>query len=124
MTAPRLCVCMSERNGGDCVEGCEMGWGPFPAGEPKSAAILDRARSITEGARDKHGVPERNFHAIAAMWSAYLGQPVRPDQVAWCLVLLKAARSASGHYVEDNAVDACGYAALAGELAAGTGEGA
>ena len=90
-----------------------------------AADILDRARSIVTGDRQRdYGPPERNFHAIAAMWSAYLGQSVRPDQVAWCLVLLKAARSASGHYVEDNAVDACGYAALAGELAAGTGEGA
>ena len=23
----RLCICMSERNGGECAEDCQMGWG-------------------------------------------------------------------------------------------------
>ena len=81
-----------------------------------ASAILDRARSITEGARDKHGVPERNFHAIAAMWSAYLGQPVRPDQVAAMMALLKIARGMGPNWNEDCSVDLCGYGAIWGEL--------
>ena len=93
-----------------------------------AAAILDRARSIVTGdRRTTHGAPERCFGTIAAFWRIYLdaiGRPVQPHDVAQMMVLLKVARSTSGTFHADDYEDACGYAALAGELAAGTGEGA
>ena len=84
-----------------------------------AAGILDLAGSIVTGTcQDEYGAPERNFDRIAQMWTAFLGFDVTPAQVCWMMVLLKASRAASGTAVADNAVDACGYAALAGEMEA------
>jgi hypothetical protein len=89
------------------------GPGPSPA-----AITLAKAITLIDGDRDKsHGDRHENFGMIAALWSTYLGHEVKPHQVAWCMVLMKAARESNGTHSLDNAVDAAGYSALAGELA-------
>jgi hypothetical protein len=83
-----------------------------------AAISLAKAISLIDGDRDKsHGDRHENFGMIAALWSTYLGTEVKPHQVAWCMVLMKAARESNGTHSLDNAIDAAGYAALAGELA-------
>jgi hypothetical protein len=83
-----------------------------------AAITLAKAISLIDGDRDKqHGDRHENFGMIAALWSTYLGKEIKPHQVAWCMVLMKAARESNGTHSLDNAIDAAGYAALAGELA-------
>jgi hypothetical protein len=83
-----------------------------------AAISLAKAISLIDGDRDaSHGDRKENFAMIAALWSTYLGTEVKPHQVCWCMVLVKAARESNGTHSLDNAIDAAGYAALAGELA-------
>ena len=87
---------------------------------PKSQAakICDKAATLIDGERDKqHGDRNENFGCIASLWSAYLDREIKPHQVAWMMVMVKLARETNGTHSIDNAIDACGYAALAGELA-------
>jgi hypothetical protein len=89
-----------------------------------AAISLAKAISLIDGDRDKqHGDRHENFGMIAALWSIYLGKEVKPHQVAWCMVLMKTARESNGTHSIDNAIDAAGYAALAGELAGGNDNG-
>lgn len=91
------------------------------------ADILDRAKAIVTGEREKqYGKPEDNFAAVAQMWEVYLrgqcvgeGADVRvaPEDVAMMMVLLKVGRLMTGDYLTDNYVDICGYVACAGEIA-------
>ena len=91
------------------------------------ADILDRAKAIVTGEREKqYGKPEDNFAAVAKMWEVYLrGQCVgegadvcvAPEDVAMMMVLLKVGRLMTGDYLADNYVDICGYVACAGEIA-------
>lgn len=88
-----------------------------------ASSILKEATSIVVGARNStHGDKERSFQVIANLWNAYLeGRkvqgPITPFDVAQFMVLLKIGRSIQGTMVRDHAVDACGYSAIAGELA-------
>jgi hypothetical protein len=83
-----------------------------------AAISLAKAISLIDGDRDKqHGDRHENFGMIAALWSIFLGHEIKPHQVAWCMVLMKVARESNGTHSLDNAIDAAGYAALAGELA-------
>lgn len=80
--------------------------------------ILDRAREIITKDREKqHGPPEDTFNHIAMLWEAYLRMPITELDVAWMMVLMKAARSQHNRYNHDNYVDAVGYSCLAAELA-------
>ena len=79
--------------------------------------ILREAADIVDGARNQtHGSKERSFVMIAAIWSAYLEHPVSPADVAWMMAQMKSARSKCGTPLKDHALDAAGYAAIAGEL--------
>lgn len=86
--------------------------------------LLREAADIVEGARNaQHGEKERSFAAIAQLWTAYLASrrvglnaPVTPADVAWMMMMLKMCRSQHGTFIRDHAVDAAGYAAIAGEL--------
>lgn len=94
-------------------------------GEKTAGEILQIAREIVEGYRNTtHGDKERSFATIATFWSNYLsaaldmnGQCLTGYDVAQMMVLLKIARAAHGTRHSDHAVDAAGYAAIAGELA-------
>lgn len=84
--------------------------------------ILRAAADIVAGKDAAHGEIESSFGKIAAMWSAYLDVPVEPKDVAAMMILLKAARVSSGHQIDDNWTDICGYAACGGELEAAAAE--
>ena len=89
------------------------------AGKKVSRAdILDRAKAIVTGEREKqYGKPEDNFAIIAELWGAYTGYKFSPVDVAMMMALLKVARIKTGDYLADNYVDICGYVACAGEIA-------
>ena len=59
---------------------------------------------------------------IAAMWSAMLNHKIEPFQVALLMAALKLSRATANPKHEDNFIDLCGYAALAGELVSGDEE--
>lgn len=89
------------------------------AGKKVSRAdILDRAKAIVTGEREKqYGKPEDNFAIIAELWGAYTGYKFSSVDVAMMMALLKVARIKTGDYLADNYVDICGYVACAGEIA-------
>jgi hypothetical protein len=64
-----------------------------------------------------YGDAEQNFEEIAAAWSWWLAYDVRAEDVGPMMALLKIARSKAAPDHVDNYVDACGYLALAGEIA-------
>lgn len=95
--------------------------------------ILQAAERCVCGDRDlDYGSPENSFEAIGALWGAYLwhkndlGKPgntvgknfIEPKDVAAMMTLFKMARVATGQDKADNWVDAAGYAACGGEIAA------
>ena len=84
------------------------------------AEILDTAKEyITKDRADTHGDAESNFGLIAMYWSAHLDAYVTAHDVAVMMTLLKLARSKSNPMHADNAIDAAGYSALAGEIGSG-----
>jgi len=81
-------------------------------------AVLEQALKLTTGTREQtHGRPEDSFATIAALWSAYMGQPVTPEDVCHLMTLLKIGRMQHGQQNADDYIDAIGYQALAAELA-------
>lgn len=62
------------------------------------------------------------FALIARLWREYLdtNKPITAHDVAIMMALLKIARIRSRTFKEDSYVDACGYIACAGEIAANT----
>lgn len=89
--------------------------------ENKRTVILDEAKSLINGDRqEQYGTPQQNFSRIAAMWTAYLGVDIAPEDAAVCLALLKASRL-SNEKKHDSFVDGAAYFALAGELSDGVG---
>ena len=82
------------------------------------ADILDRAKAIVTGEREKqYGKPEDNFAIIAELWGTYTGYKFSPVDVAMMMALLKVARIKTGVGTVDSFVDLAGYAACAGEIA-------
>jgi len=80
--------------------------------------ILKKAEELINGDRAKsYGPVYSNFKRIADLWSAYLGIPLKPEDVAMMNILLKVARAKHDPTHIDNAIDIAGYAALAGEIA-------
>lgn len=80
--------------------------------------ILQAAtQCVTVDRAATHGNAENTFGLIAAYWSAYLDQPVSAHDAASMMVLFKLARMKGNPQHIDNAIDAAGYAAIAGELA-------
>jgi hypothetical protein len=71
---------------------------------------------ITKDRQATHGNAEDNFKNIARLWSAYTELPITPQDVAMMMALLKVARFKGNPSHTDNAIDLCGYAALAGEI--------
>lgn len=84
----------------------------------KRADILTAASVIiTNDRAAEYGNAEDSFSRIAALWSADLGIPLGPIDVARLMVLFKMARAKGNPIHLDGWLDAAGYAALAGELA-------
>lgn len=94
---------------------------PLTEGNPHMtrAEILAEASSLVCGDRDKqHGDAHESFGRVAALWSADLGVEIGPVDVARLLALFKLARTKGNPALQDSWVDAAGYAALGGEIAA------
>lgn len=79
--------------------------------------ILEMASELVCNARQAdYGDLKDSFQRIAALWSTYLGHAITPHQVAAMMVLLKISRSTTSPTLDDNWIDAAGYAAIASEL--------
>jgi hypothetical protein len=94
-----------------------------PAPENGAGSILSEAARIVEGARNQqHGDKERSFVAIATMWTAYLAArrdpagPIRSQDVAHMMSLMKKMRAEWGAPMRDHFVDDAGYTGIAGEI--------
>ncbi len=93
--------------------------------EQKRAEILGKARSCVCGDRDEqYGNPRGSFEEIAIRWSHYLTERtgcligINEHDVAIMMAEFKISRIMTSHgKSEDSYVDACGYLAIAGELA-------
>lgn len=91
--------------------------------------ILKKAAHAVSGQRvQDYGRPEKSFSVIASLWEPFIKEKcldsdgeirINGEDVAAMMVLFKLARVATGHGKMDNWVDACGYAACAGELQSG-----
>ena len=77
--------------------------------------ILDEAKNVVYSRQASYGVPEDNFATTAELWSAYLGTPIRPEDVGMMMILLKVARERYQHK-KDNLVDIAGYAECVARL--------
>ena len=60
-----------------------------------------------------YGHPITNHKRIAELWSAYLGYPIQPNEVAICMALVKISRQAEDVAYLDNYEDAIAYLAIA-----------
>jgi hypothetical protein len=86
--------------------------------------ILEKAKKLVSDDREKtHGNKIINHENIARLWSGYIQNKTKltinilPEDVANMMVLLKVARTQLGNHNQDDFVDACGYSAIAGEIA-------
>lgn len=72
--------------------------------------VLQEAQSLVDGdRRSDYGPIAPSFQRIATVWSGLLGIPIGPEQVALCMIGLKAARATQG-FKRDSIVDIAGYA--------------
>lgn len=78
--------------------------------------MLHRAEELINGARQKdYGDKLRNFDQIADFWNAQLkyklapGQKVTAEDVALCMIGVKAARLAKSPTHADSVIDIAGY---------------
>ena len=83
----------------------------------RTKILQDAMQAVTVDRAATHGKPEDTFSAIAALWSARLGQTITPAQVCIMLIDLKTARAWGNPGHGDNWVDMAGYSACGGELA-------
>ena len=83
----------------------------------RRAEILNLAKSAVTDRGKAYSPPGPNFKRIADLWSAILGVPVEPWEVALCLSAVKIARLAEteGQH-PDSWVDLAGYAACGAEI--------
>lgn len=89
----------------------------------RAARIALEASTLIAGDRNQaHGEIEATFKATACLWQAWLSvrrdpkSPLSASDVAHMLSLLKKVRSQHGEQNDDDHIDDCGYAAIAGEL--------
>jgi len=59
-----------------------------------------------------YGHPITNHKRIAELWSAYLGYPIQPNEVAICMALVKISRQAEDVSKLDNYEDCIAYIAI------------
>ena len=81
----------------------------------KREEILQTAENLINGARAKeYGDAQKNLQDIADLWTVILEKEVTLEQVALCMIMVKAARLMKTNHL-DSWIDICGYAALGGE---------
>ena len=89
-----------------------------PPREKPREVILNKASALIVGDRNSdYGDPLENHARIANLWQVVLGIPIRPDQAALCMALVKVARLVHTPDHEDSWIDAAGYFAIGGEIA-------
>lgn len=85
---------------------------------PPRAAVLDEARALITGDRNKsYGSPTENFSNTAKLWNVQFGhklsEPFTAADVAQAMIHLKMARMIAGpkrdHYVDVAGYAACGW---------------
>ena len=86
--------------------------------------ILSTANTyVTQDRAETHGEAENNFAQIGAAWTWWLNDrlsaPISAHDVAIMMTLFKLARAKGNAGHIDNAIDGCGYLAIAGEIATG-----
>ena len=80
--------------------------------------FLEKTLDILDDRDSTHGSAEDNFSLCAQLWNETFGTSFSMEDVAIALMLLKVSRIYSSEKPhEDNYIDICGYAALAGEMA-------
>lgn len=92
----------------------------------KAGDIAKKASRIIDGARETtHGPKLLNHEKIASVWNGILAaadkspaHPLDAHDVANLMEGLKIARRYCGAFNVDDYIDGCGYAAVAGEIAA------
>ena len=72
------------------------------------ALLLEVARAVFKKRDEQYGESYQHHADTARMWSAYLGQPIRPEQVSVLFILDKIVRSKTGDK-PDHWLDVCGY---------------
>ncbi len=84
--------------------------------KPKPMSVLQEADALINGDKNaQYGPPTQDFKRTADMWTGLLqfkllpGAQLRPQDVAWMMMLLKASR-AQHSKKRDNYTDAAGYA--------------
>lgn len=90
------------------------------------AEILDTAKQyITQDRAATHGDAENSFSEIAGHWNWWLGDRLTAPLTAWDVAQMmagfKQARAKGNPGNPENAIDGCGYQAIAGEIATGGG---
>lgn len=78
---------------------------------------LDEAKSVMFDRGRGYGHPAINHQRIASMWSVFLEYPIKAEQVAICMALVKIARLVETPDHEDSYLDLVAYGAIAGQLA-------
>lgn len=81
--------------------------------------ILNEAEILVSQDRQAaYGDSPKKYDAIARLWSVILQQPVTPEQVVLCMLLIKIARESKKHQ-RDNLVDIAGYALILEQVRSG-----
>ena len=79
----------------------------------KTEQLFEEVIEILHSRGSQYGHPIGNHKRIAELWSAYLGYPIQPNEVAILMCLVKISRQAEDPRVEDNYKDALGYISIA-----------
>lgn len=83
----------------------------------RAEILADADRCVSRDREAEYGSPKECLGLTAELWGSYLAQPLRAEDVAQMMALLKIARARTGVPKPDTYVDQAGYSALAGELA-------
>lgn len=82
-------------------------------------SILEEAEKTINGPRlESYGPPLESFDRIAGVWSAYLGIPLRAEDVANLMVMLKVCRTKHGYH-RDSYVDIAGFVGCVDQIQQG-----
>ena len=74
--------------------------------------LFDNVIKIIHDRGVRYGHPITNHKRIAELWSAYLGYPIQPNEVAICMALVKISRQAEDPAYLDNYEDAIAYLSI------------
>ena len=74
--------------------------------------LLDNVVKTIHARGVSYGHPISQHKRIAELWSAYLGYPIQPNEVAICMALVKIARLSETPSHEDSLKDLLAYCAI------------